>query len=94
LERNDATPGEIESHREKAGALQVAMKLPDERTAVDVLELTVALTTAWAGVPEGLRTVGELDPQARKDAHRAVVVQAVAALCDAMTDPEESRQLT
>lgn len=84
LERNDATPGEIESHREKAVALREALSLPDEHTAVDVVEIVVAIATAWLGVPDGPRAVGGPDPVARQASHRAVVVAAVTAIRDAL----------
>ncbi|GAA2712550.1 TetR family transcriptional regulator [Actinoplanes palleronii] len=81
LERNDATPGEIASHLEKAQALRTTMSLPDDRTAIDILEIVVAISTAWHAVPDGLRAVGGLDLRARQRAHRDVVVRAVTALC-------------
>src|SRR5262245_55613966 len=54
LERDDATPGEVESHLEKAVALRVALGLPDDRTAIDILEIVVAISSAWSTVPPGL----------------------------------------
>jgi len=94
LERDDATPGEIESHQAKALALRDALRLPDERTAVDLLEIVVAICTAWSDVPPGLRAVGGLDPQARRLAHRAVVVQAVTAICEAAAGSERGTRKT
>lgn len=85
LERDDASPGEIESHRQKAQELQTALQLADERAAIDILEIVVAISTAWIGVPDGLKAVGGLGPRARQDAHRAIAVQAVAAICAAMS---------
>jgi AcrR family transcriptional regulator len=87
LERHDAAPGEVESHREKAQAIQAAMDLPDERTAIDIFEIVVAMSCAWTDMPDGLKTVGRLRPAARRQAHRAVVVQAVAAVCAALAGP-------
>ncbi|MET8961375.1 TetR family transcriptional regulator [Streptomyces sp. NPDC004074] len=84
LERDDATPGEIESHLEKAVALRTALGLPDDRTAIDVLEIVVTISTAWTGVPEGLRAVGGEDPVKRQAAHRAMVVAAVEAICQSL----------
>lgn len=86
LERDDATPGEIESHQDKAEALRTAMNLPDRSTAVDILEIVVAISSAWLNMPDGLKAVGGLDRPARQLAHRAVVVQAVTAVCDAMAN--------
>jgi AcrR family transcriptional regulator len=90
LERNDATPGEIDSHREKAEALRVALNLPDERTAVDIMEIVIAISLTWFGMPEGLRAVGGLDPAARREAHRAVVIQAVTAFRDALASVQRA----
>ncbi|MEV4756989.1 TetR family transcriptional regulator [Micromonospora sp. NPDC049559] len=87
LERADATPGEIESHLAKARELRVALRLPDEPTAIDVLEIVVAISVAWVNVPAGLKVVGGLDPEARRRAHRAVVVAAVTAIRDALAGP-------
>jgi AcrR family transcriptional regulator len=80
LERHDAGPGEVESHREKAKAIQAAMGLPDERTAIDIFEIVVAMSCAWMDMPDGLKAVGGPRPAARRQAHRAVVVQAVTAV--------------
>ncbi len=85
LERDDATPGEIESHVEKAVALRAALGLPDDRTAVDLLEIVVAIGTAWSSVPPGLRAVGGEEPEQRQAAHREMVVAAVAAICQSVT---------
>jgi AcrR family transcriptional regulator len=87
LERHDAAPGEVASHREKAQAIQAAMDLPDERTAIDIFEIVVAMSCAWTDMPDGLKTVGRLRPAARRQAHRAVVVQAVAAVCAELAGP-------
>jgi AcrR family transcriptional regulator len=84
LERDDATPGEIESHLAKAVALRTVLGLPDDRTAIDVLEIVVAISTAWSTVPPGLRAVGGEDPEERQAAHRAMVVAAVAAICQSV----------
>jgi AcrR family transcriptional regulator len=81
LERGDVTPGEVESHLAKAVALRAALGLPDDRTAIDVLEIVVAISMAWSTVPAGLRAVGGADPDERQAAHRAMVVAAVAAIC-------------
>ena len=87
LERHDAGPGEVESHREKAKAIQAAMSLPDERTAIDIFEIVVAMSCAWTDMPDRLKTVGGQRPAARRQAHRAVVVEAVAAVCAALAGP-------
>jgi AcrR family transcriptional regulator len=87
LERHDAAPGEVESHREKAQAIQAAMDLPDERTAIDIFEIVVAMSCAWTDMPDGLKAVGGLRPAARRQAHRAVVVQAVVAVCAELAGP-------
>jgi AcrR family transcriptional regulator len=87
LERADAMPGEVESHLAKARDLRTALGLPDDPTAIDVLEIVVAISTAWAHVPPGLKAVGGSDPEARRLAHRAVVVAAVAALRDSLAAP-------
>ncbi|MFC0107726.1 TetR family transcriptional regulator [Kibdelosporangium aridum] len=84
LERDDATPGEIESHLEKAVALRTALNLPDDRTAIDILEIVVAISTTWSTMAPGLRAVGGKDPEQRKAAHRAMVVAAVAAICESV----------
>jgi AcrR family transcriptional regulator len=89
LERSDASPGEVESHRQKAKALQEAVNLPDERTAIDVFEIAVAMSCAWMDMPGPLKAVGGQRPAARRQAHRAMVVQAVAALCAALSDGEQ-----
>jgi AcrR family transcriptional regulator len=87
LEREDATPGEVVSHLGKALELRKALGLPDDRTAIDILEIVVAISSAWWGVPEGLRTVGGLDPSERREAYRDMVVTAVQAICDAVAKP-------
>jgi len=88
LERSDATPGEVESHREKATALRAAMDLPDERTAIDVFEIVMAMSCAWSDMSDGLKAVGRRrGPAHRLQAHRAVVVQAVAAVCAELSGP-------
>jgi AcrR family transcriptional regulator len=84
LERDDAAPREIESHLAKAVALRTALGLPDDRTAVDVFEIVVAISTAWSTVPPGLRAVGGEDPEERRAAHRAMVVAAVEAICQSV----------
>ncbi|MEV4320302.1 TetR family transcriptional regulator [Actinocrispum sp. NPDC049592] len=85
LERDDVAPGEVESHLEKAVALRAALGLPDDRTAIDVLEIVVAISSAWTTVPAGLRAVGGEDPAERQAAHRAMVVAAVTAICQSVT---------
>jgi hypothetical protein len=85
LERADATPGEIESHRAKAQAVRDALKLPDEATATDLLEIVIAIGLTWAGMPEGLRTASNLDPETRRRAHRSTVVTAAGAVCAAFS---------
>jgi AcrR family transcriptional regulator len=87
LERDDAAPGVVPSHLAKALDLQKVLDLSDDRTAIDVLEIVVAISGAWWSVPEALRTVGGLDPLKRRKAHRDVVVTAVQAICDAMAKP-------
>jgi AcrR family transcriptional regulator len=87
LERHQAASGEVESHRQKAAAVQAALDLPDERTAIDVFEIVVAMSCAWTDMPDGLKAVGGQRPAARRKAHRAVVVQAVAAVCAALAGP-------
>ena len=84
LERGDATPGEIESHLDKAGQVRVSLGLPDEASAVDVVEIVVAVSTAWLGVAPGLKAAGGQDPEKRRAAHRAMVVRAVTAIVDAV----------
>ncbi|SMD25896.1 TetR family transcriptional regulator [Kibdelosporangium aridum] len=84
LERDDATPGEIESHLEKAVALRTALNLPDDRTAIDILEIVVAISMTWSTMAPGLRAVGGEDPEQRKAAHRAMAVAAVAAICESV----------
>jgi hypothetical protein len=64
------------------------LDLPDDRTAVDILEIVVAISSAWTTVPQGLRAIGGEDPQERQAAHRAVVVAAVSAICRAMSGKE------
>src|ERR1700722_1270340 len=87
LERHDAAPGEVESHREKAQAIQAAMDLPDERTAIDIFEIVVAMSCAWTDMPDGLKSVGRLRPAAPRQAHRAGGVQAGAAVRAALSGP-------
>ncbi|MBW8706551.1 hypothetical protein MBT84_43705 [Streptomyces sp. MBT84] len=64
--------------------MRKALGLPDDRTAIDVLEIVVAISTAWTGVPQGLRAVGGEDPVERQAARRAVVVAAVVAICQSL----------
>lgn len=80
LERDDVTDGEVESHLSKALALKAALDLPDDDTAVDVLEIVIALSTAWLTVAPGLKTAGGTDPSTRRKAHRAAVVAAATAI--------------
>jgi AcrR family transcriptional regulator len=87
LERAGEALGEVESHREKAQALRAAMDLPDERTAIDIFEVVVAMSCAWTDLPDGLKAVGGRSQAARRQAHRAVVVQAVTAVCAALAGP-------
>jgi AcrR family transcriptional regulator len=87
LERPGAAPGEVESHRQKATALRAALDLPDERTAIDVFEVVVAMSCAWGDMPDGLKAVGRRSPAGRRQAHRAMVVQAAAALCAELSGP-------
>ncbi|MFK3981034.1 TetR family transcriptional regulator [Micromonospora sp. NPDC050397] len=86
LERNDTGPGWVESHTAKAKELRAAMGLRDEATAIDILEIVIAVSSAWVSVPSELRTVGSEDPDKRQHAHRAVVVAAVTAIRDALTN--------
>jgi AcrR family transcriptional regulator len=88
LERGDVAPDEVRSHLDKAVALRRVLDLPDDRTAVDILEIVVAISSAWTTVPQGLRAIGGEDPQERQAAHRAVVVAAVSAICRAMSGKE------
>jgi AcrR family transcriptional regulator len=80
LERDDVTPGEVESHLSKALLLKAVLGLPDDDTAVDVLEIVIALSTAWLTVAPGLKTAGGTDPSNRREAHRAAVVAAATAI--------------
>ena len=82
LERGDVAPGEVESHLQKAVALRESLGLPDDRTAIDVLEIVVAISSAWTTIAPGLRAIDGDDPKARLAAHRAVVVAAVTAICE------------
>jgi AcrR family transcriptional regulator len=82
LERDDATPGEVESHASKARELRAALNLPDDRTAVDILEIVVAMSSAWLDVPAALRAVGGLSAAKRRKAHREILVASVQAICD------------
>lgn len=87
LERAGPAPGGVASRRRKAKALREAMDLPDERTAIDVFEIVVAMSGAWTDMPDELKAVGGHGEAARRQAHRAVVVQAVAAICAALSGP-------
>jgi AcrR family transcriptional regulator len=80
LERDDVTPGEVESHLSKARALRTALGLPDDDTAVDLLEIVIAVSTAWLTIAPALKTAGGTAPAARRTAHRAAVVASAAAV--------------
>ncbi|MEO3925449.1 hypothetical protein ABGB07_16495 [Micromonosporaceae bacterium B7E4] len=80
LERDDATPGEIDSHLAKARALRTSMGLPGDAIAVDILEIVIAISGAWAGIAVQLRAAEGGDGEQRRRAHREVVVAAVAAI--------------
>ena len=84
LERNDTGPGWVESHLSKARELRAATGLSDDATAIDVLEIVIAVASAWVSVPTELRAVGGEDPDKRRQAHRGVVVAAVTAIRDAL----------
>ncbi|MCO8269233.1 TetR family transcriptional regulator [Actinoplanes sp. TRM 88003] len=80
LERSDATPGEIESHRAKAQAVRKALDLPDDLAATDILEIVIAIATTWVNMPAGLKTT----TSARQRIHRATVVAATEAIIKAL----------
>lgn len=80
LERDDVTPGEVDSHLSKARALRATLGLPDDDTAVDVLEIVIAISTAWLTIAPGLKTAAGTAPAARRAAHRAAVVAAASAI--------------
>jgi AcrR family transcriptional regulator len=82
LERSDVTPGEVDSHLEKARSLRAALNLPDDDTAVDLLEIVIAVSTAWLAIAPGLKTANGTSPSARRQAHRAAVVAAAEAIVD------------
>jgi AcrR family transcriptional regulator len=84
LERNDTGPGWVESHLSKARELRAATGVSDDATAIDVLEIVIAIASVWVSVPTELRAVGGEDPDKRQQAHRAVVVAAVTAIRDAL----------
>ncbi|HET6154644.1 MAG TPA: TetR family transcriptional regulator [Marmoricola sp.] len=84
LERADVAPTEVASHLEKARAARHALGIADDRTAVDVIELVVALASTWSTIPDGLRAVGRTSKAARQRAHRMLVVGAVRALVEAL----------
>ncbi|MBL7259597.1 TetR family transcriptional regulator [Paractinoplanes lichenicola] len=83
LERGDATPGEIESHLDKARAVRDALGLPDEALATDVLELVIAMSMTWATMPVSLRSASGGAARARREAHRQALITAVDAVCRA-----------
>ncbi|MBE1490124.1 TetR family transcriptional regulator [Plantactinospora soyae] len=85
LERDDSLPGGVESHLTKARELRASMGLSDDATAIDVLEITIAISGAWTDIVPELKAVGDEDIAKRQRAHRAVVVAAVAALVDSLT---------
>ncbi|MCY1143171.1 TetR family transcriptional regulator [Actinoplanes sp. Pm04-4] len=84
LERADATPGEIESHQEKARAVREALKLPDDLAATDILEIVIAIATTWSNMPPGLKAARGVSASARQQVHRATVVAAAKAVCQAL----------
>ncbi|GIF70004.1 putative TetR family regulatory protein [Asanoa ishikariensis] len=84
LERDDAPAGWVSSHLAKASELRAASRLPDDATALDVLEIVIAISSAWVGLPSELRSAGGTAPTKRQKAHRAMVVQAVTAIQDAL----------
>ncbi|NMO55338.1 TetR/AcrR family transcriptional regulator [Actinoplanes sp. TBRC 11911] len=86
LERGNAVPGEVESHAAKARDLRTAMDLPDDRTAIDILAIVVAMASAWLDMPVGLRASGPSSSK-RLRAHREVLVMAVQAICNAVAEP-------
>jgi AcrR family transcriptional regulator len=87
LERDDATPGEVESHLDKARSLRAALRLPDDDTAVDVLEIVIAISTAWLTVAPGLKSANGTDATKRHQTHRAAVVAAASAVVDRFAAP-------
>ncbi|MEO3809551.1 TetR family transcriptional regulator [Sphaerisporangium sp. B11E5] len=86
LERGDASPGEVASHRDKARELAGAMAgAVSESRAMDILQLVVALCTTWCTTSPGLRAIGGLAPAARTRSHRAAVVTAVRAVVTSLS---------
>ncbi|MBM2614326.1 TetR family transcriptional regulator [Actinoplanes sp. LDG1-06] len=81
LERGDATPGEVESHRDKAREVQKALGLPDETRATDVLEIVIAMSMTWATMPAALRAATGKAPKSRREDHRTALIDAVSAVC-------------
>lgn len=80
LERDDVLPGEVESHVDKARALRAALGLADDDAAVDLLEIVIAISTAWLTVAPALKKAGGTPPARRRNAHRAAVVAAATAI--------------
>lgn len=85
LERADVSPGEVESHREKAREIAAASggTLSDAR-AMDILVLVIGLSTAWSTTAPELRAIGDDDPVTRTKSHRAAVVAAATAVVEAL----------
>jgi AcrR family transcriptional regulator len=84
LERGDTGSGWVDSHLEKARKLRKATGLPDDNAAIDILEIVIAMSSAWVSLPKELRAVGTTDATKRQLAHRDMVVKAVTAIQDAL----------
>lgn len=86
LERPNASSGEVEAHLDKAAALAEAHGVDRER-AMDAMMLALSATQSWATTAPAIRNPTNELESARLARHRLALIEAVAAIADALLRP-------